>query len=219
MHVWIDMDPLPNTRRMGLEDCSLPTCIHIIGPTAGLRAASSRRGTAWVEDIIHRALHLTVINGLPLVGAERTKERAWVERWIYLFFLLIYWVFYLRVDLAFQPLEIMMKLCTTPVQGKLKLKSVRSRFQTYVLGRVGVKRTLRQIWLQLTIEGLFDSYKLAHLWSIKGQPWKYRLSGLIQDVWKCIYSGAYPCDSMRVWLFCVVWFWGLHCISVKGKIR
>uniref|UniRef100_A0AAX7TME1 Ig-like domain-containing protein n=1 Tax=Astatotilapia calliptera TaxID=8154 RepID=A0AAX7TME1_ASTCA len=46
--------------------CSGTTCIHIIRPAAGLRAAASRWGTARVEDIIHWALHLTVVNGLAL---------------------------------------------------------------------------------------------------------------------------------------------------------
>uniref|UniRef100_A0A3P9HZV0 Uncharacterized protein n=1 Tax=Oryzias latipes TaxID=8090 RepID=A0A3P9HZV0_ORYLA len=46
------------------------TCIHIIGPTAGLGAAARRWGTARVKDIIHGALHLTVINGLALGGGE-----------------------------------------------------------------------------------------------------------------------------------------------------
>ncbi len=52
--------------------CGESTCIHVIRPAAGLRAAACRRGTAGVEDIVHRALHLTVVNGLTLVGAERS---------------------------------------------------------------------------------------------------------------------------------------------------
>uniref|UniRef100_A0A3B3ZTA3 Uncharacterized protein n=1 Tax=Periophthalmus magnuspinnatus TaxID=409849 RepID=A0A3B3ZTA3_9GOBI len=48
------------------------TCIHIIRPPAGLRAAACCGGPARVEHIIHRTLHLTVINGLTLVGAEIT---------------------------------------------------------------------------------------------------------------------------------------------------
>uniref|UniRef100_A0A669D3T8 Uncharacterized protein n=2 Tax=Oreochromis TaxID=8139 RepID=A0A669D3T8_ORENI len=42
-------------------------------PTAGLRAAASRWGTARVEDIIHWALHLTVVNGLALRTTEEGK--------------------------------------------------------------------------------------------------------------------------------------------------
>uniref|UniRef100_A0A8C9W297 Uncharacterized protein n=1 Tax=Scleropages formosus TaxID=113540 RepID=A0A8C9W297_SCLFO len=45
------------------------TCVHIVWPAAGLGAAGSRRA-ARVKDFIHRTLHLTVINGLALVGAE-----------------------------------------------------------------------------------------------------------------------------------------------------
>lgn len=71
----------PQRSTTGIWCYSGTTCIHIIGPTAGLRAAASRWGTAWVEDIIHRALHLTVINGLALVGADRKRTDARVY-WI-----------------------------------------------------------------------------------------------------------------------------------------
>lgn len=53
--------------------CSRTTCIHVVGPTAGLGAAAGRRGAARVEDIVHRAVHLAVVNGLALVGAEGEK--------------------------------------------------------------------------------------------------------------------------------------------------
>lgn len=45
------------------------TCIHIVGPPAGL-AAASRWGAACpgIEDIVDRALHLAVINGLGALG-------------------------------------------------------------------------------------------------------------------------------------------------------
>uniref|UniRef100_A0A8C5DU87 Uncharacterized protein n=1 Tax=Gouania willdenowi TaxID=441366 RepID=A0A8C5DU87_GOUWI len=46
------------------------TCVHIIGPTTGLGAAARSWGTTRIEDIIYRALHLAVINGLALVGAK-----------------------------------------------------------------------------------------------------------------------------------------------------
>lgn len=45
------------------------TCIHIVGPPTGL-AAASRWGAACprIEDVINRALHLAVINGLGALG-------------------------------------------------------------------------------------------------------------------------------------------------------
>ncbi len=71
--------PPPSSRRkIWWGGHSRTTCIHIIRPTAGLRAAASRRGAAWVEDIVHRALHLTVVNGLALVGAERERRQEGV---------------------------------------------------------------------------------------------------------------------------------------------
>uniref|UniRef100_A0A3P9PCD7 Uncharacterized protein n=1 Tax=Poecilia reticulata TaxID=8081 RepID=A0A3P9PCD7_POERE len=50
------------------------TCIHVIGPAAGLGAAAGGRGAARVKHIVHRALHLTVVDGLTLVGAERDGD-------------------------------------------------------------------------------------------------------------------------------------------------
>ena len=45
------------------------TCIHIVGPTAGLAAASCRGAAcARIEDVVDRALHLTVIDGLGALG-------------------------------------------------------------------------------------------------------------------------------------------------------
>lgn len=45
------------------------TCIHIVGPTAGLAAASCRGAAcARIEDVVNRALHLTVIDGLGALG-------------------------------------------------------------------------------------------------------------------------------------------------------
>lgn len=45
------------------------TCIHIVGPTAGLAAASCRGAAcARIEDVVDRALHLTVIDGLRALG-------------------------------------------------------------------------------------------------------------------------------------------------------
>uniref|UniRef100_A0A3B4ZLK8 Uncharacterized protein n=1 Tax=Stegastes partitus TaxID=144197 RepID=A0A3B4ZLK8_9TELE len=66
--------PLAFGMRAGSDGAAVTTCIHIIRPPAGLRAAAGRWGTARVEDIIHRALHLAVVNGLALVGAERKKK-------------------------------------------------------------------------------------------------------------------------------------------------
>uniref|UniRef100_A0A3B3V6T1 Uncharacterized protein n=1 Tax=Poecilia latipinna TaxID=48699 RepID=A0A3B3V6T1_9TELE len=50
------------------------TCIHVIGPAARLGAAAGGRGAARVKHIVHRALHLTVVDGLTLVGAERDGD-------------------------------------------------------------------------------------------------------------------------------------------------
>lgn len=135
IHVWIEMDPLPNTKRIREKDFSLPTCIHIVGPTAGLRAASSRRGTAWVEDIIHRALHLTVINGLPLVGAATTMTTRgeWKDE-VSDFFLLVNW-------LCFSA----MRFCTV---RHVRVKWSKSRFQSSAVGR-GLNGTVGQIWIQI----------------------------------------------------------------------
>lgn len=49
------------------------TCVDIVGPTAGLRAAAGRRRAARVEDVVHGTLHLTVVDGLTFVGAERRR--------------------------------------------------------------------------------------------------------------------------------------------------
>lgn len=55
-----------HAREMGCWDS---TCIHIIGPPAGLAAAGGR-GAACprVEDIIDRALQLAVIDGFGALG-------------------------------------------------------------------------------------------------------------------------------------------------------
>lgn len=42
------------------------TCVHIVWPAAGLGAAGSGRA-ARVEDVVHRTLHFTVVDGLALV--------------------------------------------------------------------------------------------------------------------------------------------------------
>uniref|UniRef100_A0A8C9XF15 Uncharacterized protein n=1 Tax=Sander lucioperca TaxID=283035 RepID=A0A8C9XF15_SANLU len=71
---------LSTTQRYSVYCCGGTTCIHVIRPTAGLGAAARRWGTARVEDIVHRALHLTVVNGLALVGAERKRREEAISR-------------------------------------------------------------------------------------------------------------------------------------------
>uniref|UniRef100_A0A3B5QFZ6 Uncharacterized protein n=1 Tax=Xiphophorus maculatus TaxID=8083 RepID=A0A3B5QFZ6_XIPMA len=61
-------------RAQGSSESSTNTCIHVIGPAAGLGAAAGGRGAARVKHIVHRALHLTVVDGLTLVGAERDGD-------------------------------------------------------------------------------------------------------------------------------------------------
>lgn len=49
--------------------CGAHTCIHIVGPPAGLAAASCwGAACAGIEDVIDRALHLAVIDGLGALG-------------------------------------------------------------------------------------------------------------------------------------------------------
>lgn len=49
--------------------CGAHTCIHIVGPPAGLAAASCwGAACARIEDVIDRALHLAVIDGLGALG-------------------------------------------------------------------------------------------------------------------------------------------------------
>uniref|UniRef100_A0A671G2S6 Uncharacterized protein n=1 Tax=Rhinolophus ferrumequinum TaxID=59479 RepID=A0A671G2S6_RHIFE len=61
------------------------TCIHIVGPPAGLAAASCW-GAACprIEDIVDRALHLAVIDGLgALGGAGKGEEGSGGPRYQY----------------------------------------------------------------------------------------------------------------------------------------
>uniref|UniRef100_A0A8D1NG58 Uncharacterized protein n=2 Tax=Sus scrofa TaxID=9823 RepID=A0A8D1NG58_PIG len=49
--------------------CDAHTCIHIVGPPAGLAAASCwGAACARIEDVIDRAFHLAVIDGLGALG-------------------------------------------------------------------------------------------------------------------------------------------------------
>uniref|UniRef100_A0A673UAK9 Uncharacterized protein n=1 Tax=Suricata suricatta TaxID=37032 RepID=A0A673UAK9_SURSU len=57
--------------------CGTHTCIHIVGPPAGLAAAGSRGAAcARIEDIINGALHLAVIDGLGALGGAGEEDRG-----------------------------------------------------------------------------------------------------------------------------------------------
>uniref|UniRef100_A0ABI7ZGC2 Uncharacterized protein n=1 Tax=Felis catus TaxID=9685 RepID=A0ABI7ZGC2_FELCA len=57
--------------------CSTHTCVHIVGPPAGLAAASCwGAACAGIEDIIDGALHLAVIDGLGALGGAGEEDQA-----------------------------------------------------------------------------------------------------------------------------------------------
>uniref|UniRef100_A0A4X1TCA8 Uncharacterized protein n=1 Tax=Sus scrofa TaxID=9823 RepID=A0A4X1TCA8_PIG len=67
--------PPPGGRRgstlplLRVGPCDAHTCIHIVGPPAGLAAASCwGAACARIEDVIDRAFHLAVIDGLGALG-------------------------------------------------------------------------------------------------------------------------------------------------------
>nr|BAE38316.1 unnamed protein product [Mus musculus]BAE40144.1 unnamed protein product [Mus musculus] len=64
-------------RKQGLSHhhCHAHTCIHVIGPSARLAAASGRRAACpRIEHIIYWTLHLTVVDGLGALGAAEEEE-------------------------------------------------------------------------------------------------------------------------------------------------